>query len=55
MHVVAETHRHAGHTDVLRELVDGSVGRTPGDPSTVPGDRTRHRDRIERVARGFLP
>ncbi|MCQ4118155.1 DinB family protein [Rhodococcus sp. FXJ9.536] len=24
MHVVAETHRHAGHADIVRELVDGS-------------------------------
>ena len=26
-HLLEETARHAGHADVLRELVDGSVGR----------------------------
>jgi uncharacterized damage-inducible protein DinB len=27
MHVLEETARHAGHVDILRELVDGSTGR----------------------------
>ena len=27
MHLLEETARHAGHADILRELVDGSVGR----------------------------
>ena len=26
-HVTAETARHAGHADILRELIDGSTGR----------------------------
>jgi uncharacterized damage-inducible protein DinB len=26
VHVIAETHRHAGHADIVRELLDGSVG-----------------------------
>ena len=26
-HLVEETARHAGHADILRELIDGSVGR----------------------------
>ena len=26
VHVVAETHRHAGHADVVRELIDGAAG-----------------------------
>jgi len=29
-HVTAETHRHAGHADIVRELIDGSVGRQRG-------------------------
>jgi hypothetical protein len=37
VHVLAETARHAGHLDVLRELVDGTAGRFAGDPS-LPGD-----------------
>lgn len=32
-HMVVETARHAGHLDILRELVDGSVGRFAGDGS----------------------
>lgn len=27
VHMVAETHRHAGHADLARELVDGAIGR----------------------------
>jgi uncharacterized damage-inducible protein DinB len=27
MHLLEETARHAGHADVLRELIDGSTGR----------------------------
>ncbi len=27
MHLLEETARHAGHADILRELVDGSAGR----------------------------
>ena len=30
-HVTAETHRHAGHADIVRELIDGSVGRQPAE------------------------
>ena len=26
IHVIAETHRHAGHADIVREVVDGAVG-----------------------------
>ena len=26
VHLLAETHRHAGHTDILREQLDGAVG-----------------------------
>lgn len=29
LHVIAETHRHAGHADVVRELVDGVAGLRP--------------------------
>ncbi|EST35269.1 DUF664 domain-containing protein [Streptomyces roseochromogenus] len=26
LRLIAETHRHAGHADVVRELIDGSAG-----------------------------
>ncbi|MBK1787766.1 DinB family protein [Prauserella cavernicola] len=52
VHMTAETHRHAGHADIVRELLDGAVGRHPGDGSIAPGDQWReHRDRVERAAR----
>ncbi|MGW0612776.1 DinB family protein [Streptomyces sp. NPDC002788] len=52
--VVADTSRHAGHADIVRELVDGAVGLTPGKGHMPPGDRAwweTHRLRLERVAR----
>lgn len=45
VHVVAETARHAGHADIVRELVDGSAGV---DPSY---DWVAHRARVEAAAR----
>ena len=54
VHLIAETHRHAGHADIVRELIDGAVGRrAPGD-DMAPGDEGRwpaHRDRLEEAAR----
>jgi hypothetical protein len=53
VHMIAETHRHAGHADIVRELIDGVVGlRSPGD-NMAPGDREwweSYRDRLERAA-----
>lgn len=37
VHMTVETARHAGHLDVLRELIDGRAGRFPEDRS-LPGD-----------------
>src|SRR5215213_1831343 len=31
VHTIAEAHRHAGHADIVRELVDGSAGMLDGD------------------------
>jgi hypothetical protein len=53
-HMVAETHRHAGHADIVRELIDGAVGYRPDNDNLPPGDRTwwdEYRERLERVAR----
>ena len=30
VHMIDETARHAGHADILRELVDGTTGHLPG-------------------------
>ncbi|MEU7169489.1 DinB family protein [Streptomyces morookaense] len=52
--VIADTHRHAGHADIVRELIDGAVGMTKGNGSMPPGDPAwweDHRGRLERAAR----
>ncbi|KQR24472.1 hypothetical protein ASF79_04620 [Agreia sp. Leaf335] len=36
VHVIAETARHAGHADILRESIDGEVGLRLADPN-IPG------------------
>ncbi|WP_431782213.1 DinB family protein [Streptomyces chumphonensis] len=54
VHVTSETHRHAGHADIVRELVDGAVGMRPGRENMAHGDAARreaHRARVERAAR----
>lgn len=53
VHMIAETNRHAGHADVVRELVDGVVGLRR-DNSNLP-DRddawwAAYRQRLEDVA-----
>ncbi|MGW0750932.1 DinB family protein [Streptomyces sp. NPDC002587] len=56
VHMIAETHRHAGHADIVRELIDGTVGLREGSDNMPPGDRSvweKHRLRLERVAREF--
>ena len=30
VHMIAETNRHAGHADILREQIDGMIGHRPG-------------------------
>ena len=51
-HLVAETHRHAGHADIVRESIDGAAGRRPGDPSLDDGyDGAAHVARVEEAAR----
>jgi uncharacterized damage-inducible protein DinB len=54
LHVVAETHRHAGHADVVRELVDGAAGHRADNDNLPPVDEAwwgPYRDRLEQVAR----
>lgn len=51
VHVLAETARHAGHADVLRELLDGRAGDDRGN--LTDRDATgwaAHRRRLEAVA-----
>jgi uncharacterized damage-inducible protein DinB len=54
VHMIAETHRHAGHMDIVRELIDGEVGWKPGADNLPEADAAwwaDYRERLERVAR----
>ena len=54
VHMIAETNRHAGHADLVRELIDGDVGLRADNDNMAPGDADwweAYRDRLERVAR----
>jgi hypothetical protein len=37
--VISETHRHAGHADIIRELVDGAAGLRADNNNMPPGDQ----------------
>ncbi len=52
VHMTAETHRHAGHADVLRERLDGLAGLRPGSTNLPDGvDWPAHVARVEAAAR----
>lgn len=54
VHVIAETHRHAGHADILRELIDGVAGLRAGNDNLPDVDQAwwaGYRETLERVAR----
>ncbi|GII23064.1 hypothetical protein Pme01_26610 [Planosporangium mesophilum] len=51
VHMIAETNRHAGHADIVRELIDGAAGLRDGNDNLAPVDWQQHRDRLEQVAR----
>jgi hypothetical protein len=56
VHMIAETHRHAGHADILRETIDGAAGVRAGStnlPTQDPSWWERHRAKLERVAQEF--
>ena len=54
VHMIAETGRHAGHADIVRELIDGAAGLRPDNDNLAPGNQAwwaDYRSRLERVAR----
>lgn len=54
VHVIAETNRHAGHADLVRELIDGRIGLMAGNENLPDLDRPSwqaHHGRIEAAAR----
>jgi hypothetical protein len=53
VHVIAETHRHAGHADIVRELIDGAVGLRPDNDNMPLPDQMEwddYRSRVQRAA-----
>jgi Protein of unknown function (DUF664) len=54
VHMIAETHRHAGHADLVRELIDGAAGVSQEYDNLPPGDQAwweSYRARLEDAAR----
>jgi uncharacterized damage-inducible protein DinB len=54
IHMIAETNRHAGHADIVRELIDGAAGYRRDSDNMAPGDESwwaSYRDTLERTAR----
>ena len=54
VHMIAETDRHAGQADILRELIDGATGLRHGNDNMAPGDQgwwQSYRSRLENMAR----
>lgn len=54
VHLCVETARHAGHADIVRELVDGAAGNGPGDANLTPrgaAEWAAHRAGVEAAAR----
>jgi hypothetical protein len=52
--MTAETHRHAGHADIVRELIDGAVGLRAERDNVADGDKAwweSYRNQLESVAR----
>jgi hypothetical protein len=54
VHVTVDVYRHAGHADIVRELIDGAIGTDPRWPNLPPADETwwaRYHDKVEAAAR----
>jgi hypothetical protein len=53
VHMISETARHAGHADIVRELVDGSAGlREDNDNlASVGSSWEEYRSRLEQAAK----
>lgn len=56
VHVTADTQRHSGHADIIRELIDGSVGLLKGADSLHvhdPVERRQLHAKVEAAAAEF--
>jgi len=58
LHVIAETDRHAGHADIVRELIDGAAGLRADNDNMAAFDDAKwaeFRGRVEAAARAADP
>ncbi len=56
IHVIAETNRHAGHADIVRELVDGAAGMREDNDNLPPEDQAwwgTYHERLRQLAETF--
>lgn len=56
VHVISDLTRHAGHADVLREIIDGSVGLREGNDNMPSADQAwwqEYQSKLEQVAQQF--
>ena len=60
IHLLAEVHRHAGHADLVRELIDGEAGLRPGVSNLLSARDgadaawwAAYRARLQEIADGF--
>lgn len=54
VHMIAEAERHAGHADIVRELIDGNAGIRADNANLPAGDATwwaDYRARVEAAAK----
>ena len=54
VHVITDTQRHAGHADIIRELIDGAVGLRRDNDNLPEADVAwwrAYRERVEDAAR----
>jgi uncharacterized damage-inducible protein DinB len=49
VHLLIETARHAGHADILRELVDGRAGMGPDDANLTPRSEAEWAAHVARI------
>jgi uncharacterized damage-inducible protein DinB len=57
IHMIAESHRHAGHADIVRELIDGTAGLRQGNEN-LPNHEQKwwvaYRTQLEQAARSHF-
>lgn len=56
IHMIAETYRHSGHADIVRELIDGEAGLLTNNSNLPEGDEawwSEYRGEVEAAAMQF--